>query len=254
MSTRGFNRAGRLYYRDSALAGSIWPAIPEVFLYDDFIGTDTTDIVARVAGYKGLDPGDADAVTISAAADVPGVAKVLSGTTDNNHAFLYTPVNWYGKYSACFEARVAIDSAAAVGFAMGFIDAAGIALAGAFTLADATYNAQASNDGAVFLYDTDATTDTLRCHAVKATVKHASPVDTTLVPVAGTYYIYRVELEDNGTTVTAKFYRDGVLLATLADCLTRTVALTPFVSMGCRTGAAAKYALVDYGKAWQRRT
>jgi len=251
MANKAFWRNGRLYYYDTGMAGAITPANPEMWSYDDFMGTDTTDIVAQTQGWFGTAPGTSDAVTIAVVADVPGAAKVLSGTTDNDHAFLSTVLSYYGKYDACFETRLTIDSASAVGMMIGFTDTTGIANGGAMTLATTTWTTT-SVDGAAFVYDTDATTDTIRCMGVKNNTD-ATNVDTSLVPVAGTYYVYRVELEDNGSSTTAKFYIDGVLVGTIADVLTRTTALTPFVSMGCRTGGAAKYALVDYVKAWQRR-
>jgi hypothetical protein len=255
-TTRQKYRGGRLYAYDDA-AGSqamkeVFPLAPESYQFDDFFGIDTTDIVARTTGFKGTAPGDADTVTISVTADVPGACKLLSGTTDNDHAYLSTEVSYYGKFDACFECRLTIDSAAAVGLMIGFVDSTGITLAGAMTLATTVWSDNCT-DGAMFVYDTDATTDTIRLTGNKNNTKYATPVDTSLVPAAGTYNVYRVELEDNGTTTNAKFYVDGVLKGTLTDCLTRTVALTPFVAMGCRTGAAAKYALVDYVKVWQRR-
>jgi len=252
MSTKAKWLHGRMYYYDSARPMELWPADPEMFLYDDFLGVDTTDIVGRTTGYLGTAPGTADAVTLSTTASVSGAAKVLSGTADNDHAFLSSEISFYGKFDACFETRLCIDSAAAVGMMIGFTDTTGIANAGAMSLSVVTWTTT-SVEGAAFVYDTDATTDTLRCMAVKTNVDATTPVDTSLVPVAGTYYVYAVHLLDNGTTTDAYFYVDGVQVGTISGALLRTTALTPFVSMGTRTGAAAKYALVDYCKAWQRR-
>jgi hypothetical protein len=223
------------------------------YMDDDFYGIDTTDIVARTTGFKGIAPGTADTVTISVTADVPGAAKILSGTSDNDAAFLATDVSYYGKYNASFECRLTIDSASAVGLCIGFSDATGVGSnATPLKLIATTYTA-VGNDGAMFLYDTDATTDTIRCHSVKNGTKSTAPIDTSLVPVATTYNVYRVDLVDNATTTTAYFYVDGTLVATIADALTRTVALTPFISVGTRTGAAPKYAIVDYVRVWQNR-
>ena len=227
---------------------------------DDFVGVDTTDINAapRIpSGFKGYIPGASDAVTIAVTAGVPGTAKILSGTTANDTAFLQNELVFKGQYSPMMEARLTIDSASANRLCIGFVDAAGLANAGALTLTTATFNAQATNDGAMFLYDAGATTKTLRAHGVKATVKNASPVDTGLVPVAATYNIYRVELVDNGATaatVTAKFYVDDVLVATITDALTRGTAITPFVSVAATGSSAVKYALIDYVKVWTNRS
>lgn len=231
--------SGRIYGAASALD-------------DDFYGVDTTDLVGRSTGFRGLAPGTADTVTIAVTASVPGTAKLLSGTSDNDAVFLLTEASFYGKFNPSFEARVTIDSASAVALVVGFADATGVGSnLTPVSLATATWTTTAV-DGAMFCYDTDATTKTIRLMGVKNNTD-ATNVDTTLVPVAATYNIYRVELVDNGTTTDAKFYIDGVLVGTILDVLTRTVAMTPFISVGTRTGAAPKYALVDYVKAYQNR-
>ena len=251
MSTKSRWQGGRLVYFDSSRIYEVTPAHPEVYLYDDFLGVDTTDLVGRTTGYKGTAPGTNDTVTISVTAGVPGAAKLYSGDVDNDHVFLSTELNWFGKFDACFEARLTLDSAAAVGVMMGFTDTTGIANAGAMTLSGTTWTTT-SVEGAMFVYDTDATTDTLRCMAVKSNVD-ATAIDTSVLPVAATYQTFRVELQDDGTTTNALFYIDGVYYGQISDALTRTTALTPFVSVGTRTGGANKYALVDYAKAWQSR-
>jgi hypothetical protein len=231
-----------------------------VYIEDDFVGVNTTDINAtpRIpSGFKGYIPGTADTSTIAVTAGVPGTAEILSGTTANDTAFLQNELVFEGQYSPMMEARLTLSSASAVRLCIGFVDAAGLANAGALTLTTATFNAQATNDGAMFLYDTGATTKTLRAQGVKATVLNATPVDTGLLPVAATYNIFRVELVDNGATlatVTAKFYVDDVLVATITNALTRTTALTPFVSVSATGSAAAKYVLVDYVKVWTNRS
>lgn len=251
MSTRAIRRNGRLYYTDSTRDAEITPAHPEIYLYDDFLGTNTTDIVARTSGYKGTAPGTADTVTIVPTANIGGVCQMLSGTADNDHVLLSTELSFYGAYSPCFEARVALVAVTAIGFGIGFTDTTGIANAGPFTLATTTWTTTAV-DGAALVFDTDATTDTIRYISVKNNTDTTGG-DTSLVPVAGTYATYRVECE-MGSTVTAKFYVDGVLVGTIADAFTSTTALTPFISIGTRTGSSAQTGLVDYAKAWQNRS
>ncbi len=255
MSTKSFWRNSRLYFYDSARIGAIWPANPEVWSYEDFTGTDTTDISAKTTGWKGSLPGTADTLALSYAAAVTGRAALLSGNVDNDHAFMIEELSWYGSRDACFEARITLGAAVTeIGFAMGFSDTTGIANAGAFTLLAAAWTTTAV-EGAAFVFDTDATTDTIRLMGVK-TNTDATNVDTSVVPVAGTYNTYRVELEDNGTTTNAKFYIDGVYYGQLSDVLLRTTALTPFIMVGSHAaaGVTQKYAYVDYVKAWQNRS
>lgn len=255
MSTTGFWRNGRLYYSDSVRPAAIWPANPEVWSYEDFTGTDTTDISAKTTGWKGSLPGTADALTLSYAAGVTGRASLLSGNVDNDHAFMVEELGWYGSRDACFEARLTLGAAVTeIGFAMGFSDTTGIANAGAFTLATTVWTTTAV-EGAAFVFDTDATTDTIRLMGVK-TNSDATNIDTSVVPVAGTYQTFRVELEDSGTATNARFYIDGVCYGVLSDVLLRTTVLTPFIMVGSHAaaGVTQKYCYVDYVKAWQNRS
>jgi hypothetical protein len=259
--TREKWRNGRLYAYDDASGKTLMteahPLAPESWQFDDFYGIDTTDITSttRKYGFYGTDPGTADTVTISVTAGVGGAAMVLSGTAHNDAVFLQTEASYYGKYDACFETRLTLSNLTECAFLVGFTDAAAIANATPMKLIAAAWTT-VSVEGAMFVYDYDATDKTVHLMGVKTNVD-ATAVNTTILPVAATYNIFRVELEDNGTTTNAKFYIDGVLKGTLTDVLLRTTALTPIVCVGTRAAtanaAAQRYALVDYMKAWERR-
>jgi hypothetical protein len=105
-----------------------------------------------------------------------------------------------------------------------------------------TYNAA---DAVGFLFDTAATTDTIRLVGVAATTG-ATAQDTSLAYVADTYRTLRVELS---TTGVATFYIDGVQVGTaMTGAVTATVALTPVVAAFNRTTANGVTAIVtaDY--------
>jgi len=251
MSTKGKWIDSRLYFYDSARPQELWPAAPEVWLYDDFLGVTTTSIAGRTTGYTGTLPGTADTATLVTTASVSGAAKILSGTTDNDTAFLSTEISFYGKFDCCFETRLTLDAVNDHCLCIGFTDTGGIVNAGPMSLATTTFTTTAT-DAALFVYDTDATTDYLYCMGVKADVDKTA-ISTAIRQTGGTYNVFAVHIEDDGTYSNAKFYIDGVLKGTISDCLTRTAALTPVISVGTRTVNNANYALVDYCKAWQRR-
>ncbi len=255
MGTRGQRIHQRLCYFDSARPEAITPANPECWLFDDFVGLNNTDLAGTptASGAYGVVPGTGDAVTIATTAGEFGTAKILSGTADNDHAFLVCGINCAGSKWANFEARIAISSVTDIGFVMGFVDANGLDNAGAVRLSGTTFS-KAAQQAAVFVFDTDATTDTIRLHGIKSTAFNAEPVNTGLVPTASAFHTYRVALVDDGASTAATFYIDGNVVGRLADVVTRTADIIPVVSVGTRTGASARNALVDYVKVWQRRS
>ena len=254
MSTKSCWRNGRLYYYDSARTGAVWPACPEVWSYDDFIGADNTDISARTTGWRGSLPGANDTLIIetTGTSGVCGAAELRSGDADNDHAFLLDgQYEYYGSRSACFETSLYIETqVTAAGLMVGFTDPTGVLNSGPMRLVGTTWTVDINN-GAMFVYDTDATTAKIWC---AATNDPFTPINTNVVPVAGRPNIFRVELEDNGTSTNARFYIDGVCYGVITNALARTAALTPFVAIGTRTAGAPRYAIVDYVKAWQNRS
>lgn len=250
MGTKARWDSGRLTYYDGTSLEVLSKPAP-VVLYEDFLGVDTTDLVAKSTGFKGTAPGTADTVTIANVAGKTGICKMLSGTADNDAVCLSTECNFTGAMSPSFEARFTVDSAAAVAVLMGFSDVACVSNATALSLATATWTT-VSTDAACFVYDTDATVKTYHCMAVK-TDTDATPAVSALLPVAATYATLRVDLIDDGSQTDAYYYIDGVYQGKVADALSRTAVITPFIQIGTRTGSAAKYALVDYVKVWSNR-
>lgn len=92
-----------------------------------------------------------------------------------------------------------------------------------------TYTTNAT-DAVGFLFDTAATTDTLRAVGVKDDTD-ATHVDTAVAPVADTYAEYKVVIETDGS---AKLYFNGTLKATIADAVSPGVDLVPIVAVCAR--------------------
>ena len=250
MSTKSRWVHGALEFYDSSTFETLHRNQP-VYLYDDFLGANGTDISGATTGFTAALGGTNDTFTIDNEAGVCGVGTLLSGTADNDNASVHTEVNFKGSMSPVMEARLTVDSAAAVYVGVGFCDAAGHGNTGAVSLSGTTWTTT-STDCALFAYDTDATTDVFNCMAVNTDVD-ATAVATSLLPVAGTYAIYRVDLQDDGSTTAAYFYINGVYQGMIADALSRTAVITPVVQVGTRTGAAVKKVLIDYIKVWSNR-
>jgi len=123
-----------------------------------------------------------------------------------------------------FETILKLDAITAVALFVGFTDQIA-ALEMPWGLSVVTYTSNQS-DGCGFLFDTAATTDTIRCVGVKGNTD-GTPVDTGIAFVADTDMKLRVEV---GADETAKFYINGTLVGTIASALTKTVALTPVIA------------------------
>lgn len=230
------------------------PVANRVELFDDFIGKTTTTLTTSAHGFFGTAGGTGGAVTLTTTGDVCGTAKIYSGTSNHDAASISTEISWYGKFNPVFETKLAVDSVANICLNIGFISAIPSNVS-AFDLADITWSTTGTN-GVMFAYDSEAATagKFLWAQSVNANTDNVTPVNTGILPAltSAAYQTFRIELIDNGVTVDARFYINGVLVATLLDCVARATALTPVILVATRTGAA-KYALVDWAYVAQNR-
>jgi hypothetical protein len=214
-----------------------------VRLFDDFLGDVISD---QWSAAQGTDGQGAIAAVVAGAAG--GAVRLTSGDTTTvaeSLSSLTHGLNWKANQGGLvFEARVTpVSAVTTVSYFIGLTDTlATTTLEEPATLATATITYVAA-DAVGFLYDTAATTDVFYGVAVKATAgtAFASAVVGAL-PVAATAITFRIELSATGT---ASFYANGVLLGTIADAVTATVALTPIVSVMART-TATRSIDVDY--------
>lgn len=196
-----------------------------VTLFDDFTGK-TMSTVWDVQ--KGSDGGCAD-FAISAATS--GMLRATTGAGAGasmavNGVQLSSALNWKANQgNLVFEAKVKISAITNVSIFVGFTDQVA-ALESPATLSTTTFTTNAT-DAIGFLFDTAATTDTIRCVGVANDVD-ATHTDTSLAYVAATYKTFRIEVSALGV---ATFYIDGAPVnAGLTGAVTPTVALTPVIA------------------------
>lgn len=152
-------------------------------------------------------------------------------------------LNWYASSGGLsMEVRLKCDAVTTLALFIGFTDQTS-ALEMPWTLFGTTFTSNQS-DGFGFLFDTAATTDTIRCVGVAADVD-VTTVDTSDAWAAATYKKFRLECDTAGTV---KYYIDGVLVATIALAVTPTVALVPYIG-GFARAASARNIDIDYLRA-----
>ena len=183
--------------------------------YPAVAGNDRVDLVTAAAG-TGI------------AADGCMLASISLGTiaTRTNGKKLVIPF------------KVKASAVTAVRYWVGLSDSA--ALEQSASLSSTTYTTVAT-DAALVLFDTAATTDTIRLVGVK-TNTDATHINTSLEPVADTYEVWRLEVNSSGDV---EFFQNGTSLGTLSACLATDVAVY-FVAGIVPTGASARTLSLDY--------
>lgn len=211
-----------------------------VTLFDDFLG----DVIAdQWSAAKGSD-GQAVIATIQPA--VNGAVRLTSGdtvTVAESLSSLTHALNWKAeKGNLVFEAKITpVSSVANVGIFAGLTDALATGtLEEPVTLSGTSYTSNAT-DAVGFLFDTAATTDTIRAVGVAGDADAAN-VNTGLAFEADTEYTLRIEVDKLGN---ATFYLNGQVVASLAEAVSPDVALTPIVCVMART-TTSKSVDVDY--------
>jgi hypothetical protein len=207
--------------------------------FEDFMG----DVAPSDVNYtEGTDTTTADGAIVAL---VNGVFRLTAGdsagTIAADGAQLNTELNW--KVSAgklVMEARVSIAAITTVSCFVGLTDTK--ALEAPFSLSGTTFTSNAT-DAVGFLFDTAATTDTIRLVGVKADTD-ATAQDTSVAFVADTYKVLRVEINSDGA---ATFYINGLQVGTLMSAaITTTVALTPVFIIRPEGAVAGRTMDIDY--------
>lgn len=140
-----------------------------------------------------------------------------------------------------FRCRVKVSAITNVYLFIGFTDVLpSTTLEEPISLSGTTFTTTAT-DACGLLFDTSATTDTIRGVGVAADVD-ATAVDTALAWVADTYKDVKIVVTTAGTM---KAYLDGVLVATVTGAVTASVALAPIIVADART-TSTRDVTVDY--------
>jgi hypothetical protein len=216
-----------------------------VYFEDDFlVDTLNGDYWAESVGNGG--------VTLTLAAAANGTATTAVNATDNDVAEIYGPALYYARQACVFECRLKVNAITTVSFAAGFANAA--SATNDKIVFDATTDTLTAGtnitDAAVFLFDTDATTDRWFAAAINASgTPQGGVMATGIVPAADTYEVLKVAFNAAGD---AGFYRNGVCVYSIPLAVAPTVALRPYFALkGCAT--TARLLTVDYVKVWQNR-
>lgn len=214
-----------------------------VTLYDDFVnsvlstnwtakpGSDVTANVPNIALLAG---------------GIGGVMRLSSG--DGGTGFASDAIEMVGNLQwqasnggLAIESRFKISQATLIYFYFGFTDLAAT-LEAPVSLSGTTFTTNAT-DAVGFLFDTAATTDTIRLVGVKTDVD-ATMQDSTKVPVADKYATFRIELTDTGA---ADFYYNGVQVGTrMANALNPATDLTPVLIVSKESGVSVVTLDCDY--------
>ncbi len=207
--------------------------------FDDFrgptIGSQWTLLKGSdgAAAYPVIASGDlCNLVTAAAgtgyAADACQLVSIALGTIATRTNGVPWVINWKQKISAITAVR----------YFAGLTDSN--ALEQAASLSATTFTTVAT-DAALALFDTAATTDTIRLVGVNNDVD-ATHVDTSLAPVADTYESWRLEVNSSGDVA---FYRNDSLLGTLTAALRTSVSV--YFTVGVvPTGASARTLTLDF--------
>jgi hypothetical protein len=225
------------YGQNPKILGNV--SFSKVTLYDDFLGYALNDKLWLAS------VGSGGAVAYNAAAN--GTVRLTTNTADNDLAELASGLNWYGQQHVYFETRIKVDNITTVGIVAGLSDAVTEANDQVAFEINATTIVDRCTDGVAWVFDTDATTD--KWYTVGTSNGTQVGAITAHAPVNATYEVLGIELD--GTV--ARYFRNGVGIATIANACRATTALTPYIAVISRAGSASRNLDIDYVKVWQDR-
>jgi hypothetical protein len=221
--------------------GGVYPNYAgKVSLFDDFLGDVLEDGWSGAAGNDNVTAAPA----ISAAAS--GVVRLTTGDAGSGTAAdassLTHALNWKAANGdLVMEARFKVSAITTVAFFVGFTDVlATTTLEFPITLATTSFTTNAT-DAVGFVFDTAATTDTIRAIGVANDVDSSS-INTSVAPVADTFLTVRVEVTSGGV---GTFYINDVSYGSLSGVVTTSVALTPIIIAEARS-TSSRTLDIDY--------
>ncbi len=208
--------------------------------FDDFLG----DVIKDQYSVGAETGGSGATAAITAAAN--GVLRITSDDqTDGDRIGLTFQLSWKAADGGMImEARLKNVSAITTRTVfVGFTDvlASSTTVEMPIEMAGTTLTSTAT-DAVGFMYDTASTNDTWYGVGVKADAD-ATPVDSTIAPVAGTWQTLRVQVSPDGD---ARFFINGKLIGTVEDSITTSVDCTPIICVEAQGASGAKVVDVDY--------
>lgn len=212
------------------LSGARFNTKQYIELYDDFLG----DVLADQ--WSAAEGNDAQAIIATIDAQAGGVVRMTTGDTAviaESAQSLTHGLNWKANQGGLYMYTrfKPITAVTTVSYFVGFTDVlATTTLEAPMSLSGTTLTTTAT-DAVGFLFDTDATNDTWHCQGVKNDTDTAL-TNTGIAPAADTWVDLEIKVDSTGG---ATFFINGALVATVANCVTATVALTPVVFAMART-------------------
>ncbi len=244
--------------RIKALGGLDITQAPQAVFFDDFLGdtmatdnyiatlTDATDLTgtnfainASAGGTDATGHGGWIRGTPAQGTDAATSVELAFGTTEPPlSGFKPIRAGTFRSEMLIFEARVAFPVVLTSRFVVGLNDAATEGTGLAASVSGTTFTTTAS-DGALWVYDTAATTAAFYGVTVSGDTDSAAGTGTSVIgaaPVAFTSMVLRIELDSSGN---AFFYQDGTSKgkATVGGSSLPTVILTPYLGIGNASGA-----------------
>jgi len=192
--------------------------------------------------------GNNDSIIIASSKDKVGIARVGTGTVDNDTTLIHSVTGVTSTISPAIQAILAPVAIANMAISVGFCTIAGLVNAGPLKQVGRTWTTTGP-DLVGILYDPLASVATYQCIATNNNTD-ATAINTSVAPVDGRFDCLRVDLQDNGTATTAKCYVNGVLKATFATAVRRTVDLYAYVAFSTRNNAGAQLVDVDRCRFW----
>jgi hypothetical protein len=234
----GLTKDGSLVGEERVIALAGDRMADRIVWQDDFLG----DAIATQYNFQeGVDAATSDFAIL--AGGIGGKARLTTGDAagvdfaNNGVQVDLGILNWQASNGGLsFETIVELSANTLVALFIGFTDTAAFEMP--WTLSGTTFTST-QTDGFGFLFDTAATTDTIRCVAVKADVDKTS-VDTADVFTAATVYKFRCELvvnPANSALWDAVFYINNVRVGYISDAITAGTDLTPVIAAFSRTTA-----------------
>lgn len=220
--------------------------------FEDFFGDAIPDEIEAVTGT------DPQAVAVAIEADQAGGVATFSTGDDNaggcaaSCAGAVLGLHWSANTGGTliFETRIHLDGDITNKMlAVGFIDNA--ALEFPVTIGGSDARSWTSDDAVVFVYDSGADTDEWFALSRAGTTEGTGVGATGVAPVGDTFQTLRIEVDQGGAD--ARFYIDGVLVATVtANAVTAADLLSPIV-IADTSEDAVQAVDVDYIAVWGQR-
>lgn len=219
-------------------SGSRWTRLPDrdrVTFFEDFLD-DTINMDFWAASAEA----GATAAAINVQAN--GVARLVSGTADDETNELAGELLYKAENTLYFEVRLAVSAITTTAVCVGLSDAKGESNGLIAASLDGTTFTTTASDGVFWLYDTDATVDVWRGIGVKADTDITTK-PTGVAPVAATFEKLGIAVNAAGH---ATWFQNGRPVGSSANAVTATTALCPYIAIQNRAAAASRNLDVDY--------